>query len=138
MAAINELYQEVRVKTSNSAPYKRSLPLVSLIKDLNEKRQLSILTPKESFWKKLKDSIDDEFQGLATFVEKRYPYLTTKELHLFWLLCAKVSPQIIKLCMDYSNAATVSNYKKKLIQDIMGHDMKFEDFIQAYLNGKLD
>ncbi len=96
LAAINELYQEVRVKTSNSAPYKRSLPLVSLIKDMNEKRQLSILTPKESFWKKLKDSIDDEFQGLATFVEKRYPYLTTKELHLFWLLCAKVSPQIIK------------------------------------------
>lgn len=40
--------------------------------------------------------------------------------------------------MDYSNEATVSNYKKKLIQDIMGHDMKFEDFIQAYLNGKLD
>jgi hypothetical protein len=138
LAAINELYQEIRVKTPNNTPYKRSLPLVSIIKDLNDKKKLSIITPKDSFWKKLKASIDDEYQGLATFVEKKYPFLTEKELKLFWLLSAKISPQIIKLCMDFTHYTTVSNYKRKLIKDIMGHDMKFEEFIQAYLDGKLN
>ena len=138
LAAINEIYQDIRVKTSVCAPYKKSVSLISLLKDLNDKKQLSIITPRESFWKNLKISIDDEYHGLATFVEKKYPFLTTKEYQLFLLLSAKISPQIIKLCMDYSNPTTVSNYKRKLIKDIMGHDMKFEDFIQDYLDGKLD
>ena len=138
LAAINEIYQDIRVKTSSHAPYKKSLPLISLIKDLNDKKQLSMITPKESFWSNLKISIDDEYHGLATFVEKRYSFLTTKEFHLFLLLSAKISPQIIKLCMDYSSPTTVSNYKRKLLRDIMGHDMRLEDFIQDYLDGKLD
>lgn len=138
LAAINEIYQDIRVKTTDCAPYKKTVPLISLLKDLNSKKQLSIITPSDSFWKKLKISIDDEFHGLATFVENKYPFLTTKEYQLFLLLSAKISPQIIKLCMDYSNPTTVSNYKRKLIKDIMGHDMRFEDFIQAYLDGKLD
>ena len=81
-------------------------------------------------------SVDGEYMGIATFVEENFPQLTPGEHHLFWLLCARISPQIIKLCMNYSNAVTVSNYKRKLIRERMGLDMKFEEFIEHYLNSR--
>ena len=138
LAAINEIYQDIRVKTANNSPYKRSVPLISLIKDWNEKKQIYMITPKESFWKELQVSIDEEYHGLASFVKNKYPSLAIREFHLFLLLSAKISPQIIKLCLDFTNPTTVSNYKRKLMKNLTGHDMKLEDFIQDYLDGKLN
>ena len=111
---------------------------MSLIKDLNDKKQLMYMTPRKSFWEKLKSSVEGEYPGITSFMEQNYPTLSKKDLHLFWILCAKVSPQIIKLCMGYSSVTTVSNYKKRLIKERMGLDMKFEQFLQAYLDGNLD
>ena len=91
-----------------------------------------------SFWKKLKAAVDLEFDGIATFVEKNYPQLTMSELHLFWLSCAKVPSQVIKICMKYSTAVTVSNNKKRLMRDKIGMDIRVDDFINMYLNGELE
>lgn len=137
LSALNELYYDIRIKSSSQIPlYKHPLPLMSLIKELNDEKRLLYVTPKSSFWKKLKMSVDGEYMGIATFVEENFPQLTPGEHHLFWLLCARISPQIIKLCMNYSNAVTVSNYKRKLIRERMGLDMKFEEFIEHYLNSR--
>ena len=38
--------------------------------------------------------------------------------------------------MNYSNAVTVSNYKRKLIKEKLGLDISFDDFIQLYLDGQ--
>ena len=111
---------------------------MSLIKDLNEKKQLMYITPRQSFWEKLKLSVEGEYPGITAFVEQNYKSLTIKDLHLFWLLSARVSPQIIKLCMNYSSAVTVSNYKRILIRELMGLDMKFDQFLQLYLDGKYE
>ena len=44
---------------------------------LNEKKEVLQLTPKESFWMKLKMSVDGEYKGIASFVEKKYPSAKT-------------------------------------------------------------
>jgi hypothetical protein len=136
-SALNELYNEIKVRTRND-DVRRHKTLIALIKELNDNKDTLHFSPKESFWEKLKSSVDGEFNGIATFVEHKYPSLTTKENHLFWLLCANISPQIIKLCMDYSSAITVSNYKRKLIKERIGMDVRFDEFIQMYLDGKLN
>jgi hypothetical protein len=112
--------------------------LLSLINDFHGSRVVLKFEPQEAFWEPLKLSVDSEFKGIATFLEKKYPHLSSKDHHLFWLLCANVSPQIIKLCMNYTTAVTVSNNKRRLIQDKIGLNVKFEEFIRMYLNGDLE
>ncbi|MBQ9821031.1 MAG: hypothetical protein IJM58_02815 [Muribaculaceae bacterium] len=139
LSALNELYYDIRVKsTSNTPSHKHPLPLMSLIKDLNDKKQLMYISPSKSFWEKLKQSVEGEYPGITSFMEQNYPALTIKDYHLFWLLSAKVSPQIIKLCMNYSNTVTVSNNKRILIRELMGLDMKFEQFLQLYFDGNYE
>lgn len=139
-SAVDELYQEIRIKSNPEQKGKKRtiISLMALIKELNEKKEVLQLTPKESFWMKLKMSVDGEYKGIASFVEKKYPSLPIKDLHLFWLLCANLSPQVIKICMNYSSAITVSNYKRSFVKDKLGIDAKFDDYINLYLDGKLE
>ena len=39
--------------------------------------------------------------------------------------------------MGYYSDATVSNNKRRLIQEKFGMNVKFEDFLDLYLQGKL-
>ena len=138
-AALNELlYQNIRIKTVSQDGRKRYLPFVSLIKDLSEKREILHKKPKKSFWNNLKLSVDGEFNGIASFVEQSYPNLSEKEMHLFLLVCADFPNPIIKLCMGYTSDVTVSKNKKRLMKEKIGLDVKFDDFIQMYLDGQLD
>ena len=73
--------------------------------------------------------------GIYSFVESNYPNLSEKDLELFCLLCANLSPQIIKLCMNLSSAKTVTNYRSIIIKKKMGLDMSFDNFVQKYLDG---
>ncbi len=136
-AALNELYEDIRVLIKSGDKDRKSLSLSSLIKDFHENRDIRLLTPKVSFWKKLKSAVDLEYDGFASYLEKNYPQLTPRELHFCWLVCADVSPQIIKLCMNYTTAVTVSNNKRRLMKEKLGMDIRFDDFIEMYLNGDL-
>ncbi len=138
LSAINEIYQDLRVKEySKETNRKRTIiSLAELLKDLNESKRALQVQPRETFWEKIKASVDGEYCGIATFVEQRYQNLNDKELHLFWLLCTNITPQFIKLCMDYSNAITVSNYKRTFVKDKFGLDMKFDEYIDSYLDWK--
>ena len=130
-SALKELYNDIRVRFKHEN--KRSVvPLISLIKDLNEKKQILCLTPKDTFWENLSKSVDGELQGIVTYVKKTYPSLNIKDMHFFLLLCANLSPQIIKICMNYSSAVTVSNYKRTFIREKFGLNIKFEDFVNHF------
>ena len=134
LAALKELNEGIRVK-SGLGHSKITVPLVSLIKDLYEDRKILHTPPKNTFWENLKLSVDGEFMGIATFVEQKYPSLTINDHHLFWLTCAGVSNQLIRICMNYTNDVTVSKNKKKLFKEKMGLDIKIDDYIQMYLQG---
>ena len=95
-AALNELYQNVRIKSAASDGRKRVLPLFGVMKELFENKGI-----------------------------------------LNMLLCADFPNQIIKICMNYTHDVTVSKSKKKLISDKIGLDVKFDEFIRLYLQGKL-
>lgn len=136
--ALKELYQSIRIKSQDENKTKRIIPLSSLFKSMNDNNEILDIDLSESFWKKMRRSVDGEYHGILSFIEKRYPSLTEQDLQLFCLFCSHLSPQIIKHCMNYSNAKTVSNYRKKLIKVKMGLDMSFDDFVQQYLSGKLD
>ncbi len=136
-AALNELYQSVRIKSVTSDGKKRVVPLFGVIKELLENRRILNSPLPKSFWDNLKLSVDGEFRGIASFVEQQYPKLTERDLQLFMLLCANVPNHIIKICMNYTHDVTVSKYKKRLIKERIGLDIKFEEFIDLYLQGKL-
>ena len=139
LSALNEVYYDIRIKSdSKSSTNKYPIPLMSLIKELNDKKQLTYISPRRTFWEKLKRSVEGEYPGITTFVEQNCQSTKVRDHQLFWLLCAKVSPQIIKLCMNYSSTVTVSNYKRTIIKELMGLDLKFDQFIQLYLDRQFD
>ncbi len=136
-AALNELYQLIRIKSVASDGAKRITPLFSVFKEILESNGILSRPLPKSFWDNLKLSVDGEFRGITSFLEQHYPDLSVRDLQLFMLLCAGFPNQIIKLCMNYTHDVTVSKNKKKLIKEKIGLDMKFDEFIESYLQGKL-
>lgn len=138
ISALNELQQSIRLKTDEGKRVKRIIPLSSFFKDLHEKNAILKLRLNESFWQKMKLSVDGEYNGIMSFIERKYSDLSEDDLKLFCLLCANLSPQIIKVCMNYANAKTVSNYRRKIIRNKMKLDMSFDEFREKYINGELN
>ena len=138
ISALNELQQSIRLKTDEDRRVKRIIPLSSFFKDLHDKNAILKLQLNESFWQKMKLSVDGEYNGIMSFIERNYTDLSKDDLKLLCLLCANLSPQIIKVCMNYSNAKTVSNYRKKIIRNKMKLDMSFDEFREKYINGELN
>jgi len=136
IAAIIELYNAIRVRKKDGSGKKRSvIPLPGLLKELDDKNELLQMELSDTFWLQLKLSVDGEYNGIVSFVEKRYPNLGESDIRLFCLLCAGISPQIIKLCMNYSSAKTSSSYRNRLVQKKMGLDMTFNEFVEKYMQG---
>ena len=136
LEAIKELYQDIRVKEENSSRVKKIVPLSSFLKSLHDCNSLMPLKLKDTFWQKMKASVDGELNGIITFVEQRYPVLTTRDVQFFCLICAKISPQLIRLCMDVTNAKSVTNIRGFLMKK-MGHDMTFDEFVTKYMKGEI-
>ena len=107
------------------------------IKELSENNSLLTVNLSDSFWTKLKMSVDAEFNGIVSFVENRYHNMSETDIKLFSLLCAKISPQIIKVCMNYTNSKTSSTYRNRMIKKKIGLDMTFDEFIEQYMNGDI-
>ena len=136
LSAIQELYQDIRVKINDDNKVRKIVPLSSFLKMMHEHNTLLDLELKNTFWKKMRSSVDAELNGIVTYVEQRYPELTTRDLQFFTLICAKISPQLIKLCMNITNAKTVTNYRTLIIKKI-GLDKSIDDFVNDYLAGTL-
>lgn len=135
--ALNELYQDIRVKINDESRVKRIIPLSSVLKSLNERQAIIKIRLNQKFWDEMILSVNGEYNGVYSFVEKHYPNLTDKELKIFCLLCANLSPQIIRLCMNFTSAKTVTNYRSIIVKKKMGLDMSFEDFLKKYVNDEL-
>ena len=135
--AMKELSEDIRIRIDDSARVKRIVPLSAYIKMLNERHRILQFTPSDSFWEKMRLSVDGEYNNIVSFIEEKYPDLTSNDIHLFCLFCAKLTPQLVKICMNYVNAKTASNYKSKFIRTKLGLDMNFDDFINLYLRGEL-
>ena len=72
-AALDELYQNIRIKTAAQDGKRNHLSLISGFKKLFA-NGVTLRTPlKQSFWDNLKVFVDGEYRGIATFVEKNYP-----------------------------------------------------------------
>ena len=139
-SAMNELYQSIRIKTTveDNVKGRQFMTLVSGFKMLFN-NGATLRTPlKQSFWDNLKIFVNGKYQGIATFMKQSYPELTEKEMHLFLLICADFPNPIIRLCMGYTSDATVSKSKKRLMKERIGLDVRIEEFIHLFMQGKLD
>ena len=134
--AIQELYQDIRIKENSSSRVKKIVPLTSFLKSQHERNALMPLELKDTFWEKMRASVDGEMNGIVTFVEQHYPALTKRELQFFTLICARISPQFIRLCMDITNAKSVTNIRGYLMKK-MGFDLSFDEFVTKYMNGEI-
>ena len=139
LEAFQELFDSIRFKAKREENSKKRsiVTLRGVLSGIGEHYQLMNVQMGDSFWEKLRTSVDGEFNGIVSFVEQRYPSLTPRDIRIFCLLCTNVSPQIIKICMNLTNVKTVSNYRGKIMGKI-GLDMTFNEFILKYLNGDLN
>ena len=136
LSAMEELYHDLRFIIRENNRTKKIVPFSSVLSMMNEKNELLEVQPSESFWQKLRLSVDGQYKQIVGYVEKAYPDLTDQDIKILCLLSAKVSPQIIKLCMNFKNVRSVSNYRNKLTKKKMGLDMGLDEFIAAYMAGK--
>ena len=135
--ALNELFNSVKFKAREQKNKKKTIITLSgLINGLSDHYTLLNFELSDNFWEKIKLSVDGEYNGIATYVEENYPDLTEREVRMFWLFCANISPQIIKLCMNFTNARTATNYRSIIIKKRMGLDMTFDVYIEKYMKGE--
>ena len=134
-AALRELYQDIRVRIKDESRVKKVIPLTSLFQGMHERNEILELNLKEKFWENMKLSVDGEYNGIYSFVERNYPNLTERDLKIFCLLCADLSPQLIRLCMNITSARSITNYRSVIVKKKMGLDMTLDTFIKRYLNG---
>ena len=139
LEAFQDLFDSIRFKAKREENSKKRsiVTLRGVLSGIGEHYQLMNVQMGDSFWEKLRTSVDGEFNGIVSFVEQRYPSLTPRDIRIFCLLCTNVSPQIIKICMNLTNVKTVSNYRGNIMGKI-GLDMTFNEFILKYLNGDLN
>ena len=137
--ALNELFSSIKFKSSKHTQENvRSIVTLSgVIKGLSEVYHIMNIKLSDDFWEKMKVSVDGEYNGIVSYVEKEYPILTLKELRLFTLLCAGMSPQIIKICLNYSHVNSVTNNRTIIIKQKMGLDLSFEEFVDRYMKKQL-
>ena len=137
--ALNELFNSIKFKSEDKQQGKIRdiIPLSSVIMGLSDNYSVLKIELSDQFWEKMKRSVDGEYNGIVSFVENKYPELTLKERRLFCLLCANISPQIIRLCMNYSNVKSVTNNRSIIIKKKMGLDMTLEEFRDSYMKNQL-
>ncbi len=135
-AALRELYQDIRVRIKDESKVKKVIPLTSLFQGMHERNEILELNLKEKFWENMTLSVDGEYNGIYSFVERNYPNLTERDLKIFCLLCADLSPQLIRLCMNLTSARSITNYRSVIIKKKMGLDMSLDTFIKKYLDGE--
>ena len=136
LEALKELYHDIRIRIDENSRVKQIVPLSALIKMYSEQNKIRHLEPTETFWEKMKESVNGQYNNIVNFVEQKQPELNIKDIRLFCLLCADLSPQIIKICMDYTHEKTASNVRTKLIHK-MGYNMNINQFIEAYMKNEI-
>lgn len=137
--AFQELFDCIKFKANSQSDgsnrKRRIITLSGVLSGLSNHYSIMKVEPSNSFWEKIRLSVDGEFNGLVSYVEQHYPMLTARDLNIFCLLCTDVSPQIIKLCLNLTSARTASNYRGQMMKK-MGLDITFNEFIQKFENGE--
>ena len=135
--ALDELYENIKIRTITENGRKSVKSVLRLFKELYEQNGIIQKPLPMSFWDTLKQSVDGEFQGIATFVEKKYPNLSINDMHLFLLACANVPNLFIKICMNYTSDVTASKNKRRLMSNKIKLNVTIDEFVQMYLRGDL-
>ena len=132
--ALNELFESIKFKAKEKKDNKRSIvPLSRVLGFLGEYYDMSDVELAKSFWNKIELSVNVEYRGIATYVKENFPDISERDYRTFCLLCANISPQIIKICMNFANVKTASNYRNYIIRQRLGLDMTFDEFINNYM-----
>ena len=139
--ALNELLNSIKfkdkAKEKNKDRARSVIPLSSVIEGMSRIYQPLDVQLSDKFWDKLKRSLDGEYKGIITYIESNYPNLTEREMQLLCLSCANLSPQIIRMCMNYTNVKSVFNNKNIIVRNKMGLNMTFDEFVKNYLKNEI-
>jgi hypothetical protein len=138
LSALNELFNSIRVKVDDADKTKKVVPLTSLFKTMNEHNEIMNVEPSDSFWEKMALSVNGEYNGILDWVQKRYPDLGDREMKMLCLMCADLSPQLIRMCMNLTSPRTVTNNRSLIVKKKMGLDMSLDTFIEKYMSGDFD
>lgn len=136
--ALNELFDSIKFKAKDDNNRIRSIiPLSSVIDGMSDTYQLLNIKLSDKFWERMKCSVDGEYKGILSYIHKNYPNLTEKEIHLLCMMCANIPPQIIRLCMNYTNVKSVYSNRSFIMKKKMGLNMTFDEFVYKYMRNEL-
>ena len=126
IAVIKELNEKLRYDTTT----------ISFFNLLHGKRvncDLTLEKLSDNFWINLRIAVDAENAGIISYIEKMN-VCDQEDLRLIMLCYFGLSDEVIKLCMNYSNKRTVSNYKNRVIRSISGTDKSLDAFRTKYIS----
>ena len=126
IAVIKELNEKLRYDTTT----------ISFFNLLHGKRvncDLTLEKLSDNFWINLRIAVDAENAGIISYIEKMN-VCDQEDLRLIMLCYFGLSNEVIKLCMNYSNKRTVSNYKNRVIRSISGTDKSLDAFRTKYIS----
>ena len=125
-AVVRELNEKLKYDTT-------SISFFDLLHGKRVNCNLSLDKLSNDFWINLRTSTDAENAGIISYIENM-AVCSQEDLRLIMLCYFGLSNEVIRLCMDYTNKRTVSNYKNRIIKLISGTDKTLDAFRIRYIS----
>ena len=119
-AVVRELNEKLKYDTT-------SISFFDLLHGKRVNCNLSLDKLSNDFWMNLRTSTDAENAGIISHIENM-AVCNQEDLRLIMLCYFGLSNEVIKLCMDFSNKRTVSNYKNRIIKLISTTESTLDEF----------
>lgn len=84
--------------------------------------------PDVSFWKGIRDYVDNTCNGIITNTIEAAPALTDSDINFLSLYCCGIPTTVIMACMGYNDVHSVYN-KKRRIAEILDLPERLDDYI---------
>ena len=125
-AVVRELNEKLKYDTT-------SISFFDLLHGKRVNCNLSLDKLSNDFWMNLRAATDAENAGIISHIENM-AVCNQEDLRLIMLCYFGLSNEVIRLCMDYTNKRTVSNYKNRVIKLISSADKTLDAFKTRYMS----
>ncbi len=146
---------EKMLKENHSATQKAVEAHFAVVKELNEKLSydmtsisffdllhgkrvncdLSLEKLSDKFWVNLRTAVDAENAGIVSHIEDMN-VCDNNDVRLVMLCFFGLSNEVIKLCMNFTNKRTVSNYKNRIIKLISTTENTLDEYKMKFISLK--
>ena len=127
-AVVRELNEKLRYDTT-------SISFFDLLHGKRVNCDLSLEKLSDKFWVNLRTAVDAENAGIVSHIEDMN-VCDNNDVRLVMLCFFGLSNEVIKLCMNFTNKRTVSNYKNRIIKLISTTENTLDEYKIKFISLK--